>query len=101
MDDGGDRLSRKRAAPGRLPKSVETCRDVIGLLTEYMEGALAPALVMRLEEHLASCSACEGFLQSLRTTRSAVRNLHRDDIPEDCHARLRAFLDRELKTGLV
>ena len=56
---------------------------------------------MRLEEHLTSCSACKGFLQSLRTTRSAVRTLHRDDIPEDCHARLRAFLDRELKTGLV
>ncbi|OLC55408.1 MAG: hypothetical protein AUH92_02245 [Acidobacteria bacterium 13_1_40CM_4_69_4] len=59
-----------------------------------MEGSLAPSLARRLEEHLAGCSACEGFLQSLRATRAAVRSLRCDDIPKDCHARLRAFLDR-------
>ena len=93
-------MSRKRASP-RPPKSADNCRDVIGLLGEYMEGALAAALVIRLEEHLANCPPCEGFLQSLRSTRAAVRNLRSDDIPEECRARLRAFLDRELNTGTL
>ena len=92
-------MSRKRASPRQPPKSADTCRDVIGLLGEYMEGALAAALVIRLEEHLANCPACEDFLQSLRSTRAAVRNLRSDDVPEECRVRLRAFLDREQKTG--
>jgi anti-sigma factor RsiW len=94
-------VSRKRASPRQPPESADNCRDAIGLLGEYMEGALAAALVIRLEEHLANCPACEGFLQSLRSTRAAVRNLRSDDIPEKCRARLRAFLDRELKTGTL
>jgi anti-sigma factor (TIGR02949 family) len=78
---------------------VETCRDVIGLLTEYIDGALAPKLVVRLEEHLKDCSACEEFLQSLRAIRDAVRSFRCDEVPENCRARLRAFLVREPRSG--
>ena len=74
---------------------------MIDLLTEYMEGGLTQGVARRLETHLGNCSACEGFLQTLGATRTAVRSLHRDDIPEDCHAMLRAFLTRELKSGPV
>ena len=94
-------MKRKRGARERPSRRVQTCKDVIDLLTEYMEGGLAPAVGRRLETHLGNCSACEGFLQALRATRAAIRSLHRDDIPEDCHTKLRAFLDRELKSGLL
>jgi anti-sigma factor RsiW len=94
-------VKRKRGAAKRPSGKGQTCRDVIGLLTEYMEGGLAPAVARRLETHLGNCSACEGFLETLRATRAAVRGLHPDDIPEDCHTRLRAFLDRELKSGRI
>jgi anti-sigma factor RsiW len=83
------------------PGAVRTCKDVIALLTEYMEGSLAPTLARRLEDHLANCPACEGFLENLKATRAAVRNLRCDEIPEDCHRRLRAFLDRKLRSGRV
>ena len=90
-------MKRKRGAAERPSGRTRTCKDVIDLLTEYMEGALAPAATRRLETHLGHCPACEGFLETLRAT----RGLHASAIPEDCQARLRAFLDRELKSGRI
>lgn len=92
-------MKTKRGSPEPLPDAVHTCKDVIALLSEYMEGALDPSLARALENHLDNCSACEGFLETLKKTRAAVRGLHCDDIPEDCHARLRSFLDLKLKGG--
>jgi anti-sigma factor RsiW len=90
-------VSRKCGTAESSRSKVESCRDVIALLTEYMEGDLAPDLERRLEEHLGACSACDGFLESLKSTRAAVSRLRSADIPPDCHARLRAFLRRELR----
>ncbi len=78
---------------------MHTCQDVIGLLTEYMEGDLPEDRASALEAHLDLCSACHEFLASLRTTKAAVRSLHCDDLPADCHRQLRAFLDKSLKAG--
>ncbi len=79
-------------------KTMHTCKDVIELLTEYMEGDLSPDRARALEAHLELCSACKGFLATLGTTRSAVRDLRCQDLPEDCHRQLRSFLDEGLKT---
>jgi len=77
---------------GRNPP--ESCRDVIGLLTEYMEGGLSGAELAAMERHLEGCAACAQYLASLRTTRAAVASLGSEPIPEEVVVRLRAFLRR-------
>ncbi|MGH9750685.1 MAG: anti-sigma factor family protein [Candidatus Polarisedimenticolia bacterium] len=84
---------RARAAAGR---TIRECRDVIDLLTEYMEGDLRPDEARRLQEHLASCSACAEFLETLEKTRAAVGGLRSREVPEPCRLELRAFLQKEL-----
>lgn len=69
-----------------------TCRDVLALLTEYMEGGLAPAAAAELTRHLEGCAACGRFLDSIKTTRAAVNRLRCDQVPEEVHASLRVFL---------
>ena len=69
-----------------------TCRDVLGLLTDYMDGALPAAFATELTRHLEGCAACARFLDSLKTTRAAVNRLRCDQVPEEVHVRLRAFL---------
>ena len=69
-----------------------TCRDVLALLTEYMDGSLSPAVAAGLTRHLEGCAACGRFLDSLKTTRTAVNRLRCDQVPEEVHERLRAFL---------
>ncbi len=72
---------------------MRTCRDVLGLLTEYVEEGLTKAETHRLEGHLKGCGACQAFLESLKATRDAVRGLRIDAIPDDCHRRLHRFLE--------
>jgi anti-sigma factor RsiW len=72
------------------------CRDIIGLLTEYMEGALPPDTAAALEAHLTLCPPCVEFLDSLKKTAAAVADLREEDIPAECQERLRAFLAKEL-----
>jgi anti-sigma factor RsiW len=76
---------------------MDTCKDVIDLLTEYMEGDLPGDRAGALEAHLELCPACKQFLATLKTTRAAVRGIRCEDLPADCHRQLRAFLDKGLK----
>lgn len=69
-----------------------TCEHVIALLSDYLDGGLSPGERAELAWHLEGCSACGGFLESLKTTRAAVGRLRCDDIPGEVHERLRAFL---------
>ena len=50
--------------------SVEelSCREVVEILGDYLEGAMAPDDRARLEEHLAGCDGCTAYLEQLRTT---------------------------------
>jgi len=85
--------------PDRKPPTLKTirhCRDAIGLLTEYMEGGLTPDRIRQLEAHLAGCSACAGFLDSLRKTRDAARSLGAREVPEECRRALRSLLKDDL-----
>jgi anti-sigma factor RsiW len=45
-----------------------TCRDIVGLMTEYLEGTMATDARLRFERHLAICPACRGFLAQMRAT---------------------------------
>lgn len=75
---------------------MHNCRDLIDLLTEYMEDGLPPERARAFEEELRGCAACAEFLESLDRTRAAVHELRCADLPSECHRRLRAFLEREL-----
>jgi anti-sigma factor RsiW len=77
-------------------KAIRHCRDAIGLLTEYMEGGLTPERIRQLEAHLAGCSACAGFLDSLKKTRDAARSLGAREVPEECRRALSSLLKDRL-----
>jgi anti-sigma factor RsiW len=79
----------KSAGQGNRP---DTCRHVVTLLSDYMDGVLSTAEMARLARHLEGCDACARFLDSLKSTRAAVARLRCDQIPSEVHERLRAFL---------
>jgi len=45
------------------------CRDVVELMTDYLEGALSPADAARFEGHIAGCDGCRAYLEQMRATR--------------------------------
>ena len=44
------------------------CRDVFGLLSEYLDRELTPQTCAEIEAHLAGCPPCIEFLNSLKRT---------------------------------
>lgn len=44
------------------------CQEFVELATEYLEGALAPHDVARLEAHLGDCEYCAHYFAQLQVT---------------------------------
>lgn len=44
------------------------CKDVVEMVTDYLEGTLRAADRGRLEAHLARCPACTEYLAQIRET---------------------------------
>jgi anti-sigma factor RsiW len=71
-----------------------SCQELVELVTDYLEGALAPADLQRFERHTAGCEHCTRYLEQLRMTIRLTGTLTRDDlVPEAENALLDAFRD--------
>jgi anti-sigma factor RsiW len=67
-----------------------TCREIVELVTDYLEGALPPDDVAAFEAHLRSCPGCEVYLEQMRTTIATVGRIGEADVPPAIRDRLRA-----------
>jgi anti-sigma factor RsiW len=50
-----------------------SCRDLVELVTDYLEDALPAAERLRFEEHVAACEGCGAYLDQMRRTLAALR----------------------------
>lgn len=64
------------------------CVSGVELLTEYLEGALAPDVRAAIEAHVAGCPRCEAFIASYREMPRIVRDATRIEMPADLEASL-------------
>lgn len=51
-----------------LHRNELVCREVVELVTDYLEGTLPRAQRRRLERHLAGCEHCSEYLQQMHET---------------------------------
>jgi anti-sigma factor RsiW len=71
-----------------------TCREVIELLSNYIEGALSDHDVRRVDDHLALCDGCATYLEQMRETIRVTGMVTEDQVPEgEKAALLEAFRD--------
>ena len=49
-------------------KTDLTCRELVDLVTDYLEGALPARDRLDFERHLVWCSWCRDYLDQMRTT---------------------------------
>jgi predicted anti-sigma-YlaC factor YlaD len=75
-----------------------SCREVVELVTAYLDGALDQEIVQRMEEHLKLCAPCVEYVEQVRTTsRLTAAATAELELRPDRDALLSAF--RELKLG--
>ncbi len=51
-----------------IPTPPLTCREIVQLVTDYLEGALPPAEREAFERHLDACDGCRAYLEQMRET---------------------------------
>ena len=57
-----------------------TCKQLVELVTEYLDGALAPDDVARFEEHVVSCPPCQAHLAQMRRTIDMVGRIPEESL---------------------
>jgi anti-sigma factor RsiW len=71
-----------------------TCRELVELVTEYLDGSLAPGERDRFEQHVILCDGCAFHLDQMRTTIAVTGSLTEDSVtPEAQESLLRVFRD--------
>ncbi len=70
------------------------CREVVELITSYLEGRLGPEDTVRFERHLSGCPGCTAYLAQMRMTISAAGQVRAEDLtPEKREELLALFRD--------
>jgi predicted anti-sigma-YlaC factor YlaD len=76
------------------PRDDMTCREVVELVSDYLEQALPADEAAVLEQHLNFCDGCVWYVDQVRTTINVVGELRAEDVPEETKAKLMiAFRD--------
>jgi anti-sigma factor RsiW len=76
---------------------VRKCQDLVGLLADYVERQLPPAVQASLERHLSACPRCVAQVQSYQSTVSLLRTIRDDELPPELRCTLKSFLDRNCR----
>jgi predicted anti-sigma-YlaC factor YlaD len=45
-----------------------SCRELVELVTAYLDGVLEPEVVQRIDAHLKLCAPCVEYVEQVRTT---------------------------------
>jgi anti-sigma factor RsiW len=67
-----------------------SCRELVELVTDYLDGALPAADVARLEHHLDGCDGCRAYLEQMRETIAALGHLPPESLSPEATAKLTA-----------
>lgn len=72
---------------------MQNCKEVLALLSEYLDLDLPAEECQEIERHLAGCSPCEEFAQSLRKTVDLCRAYRPGVMPGPLSAQARNELE--------
>jgi anti-sigma factor RsiW len=75
-----------------------SCREIVELVTDYLEHALPPAERARFEAHIATCDGCDAYLIQMRETIVVLGTLPADALSGEAEDDLRAAF-REWRSG--
>jgi anti-sigma factor RsiW len=65
------------------------CRELVEVITEYLEDRLSPVDRARFEAHLAECEACRAYVEQFRQTIRALGRLPEESLSSEARNALR------------
>jgi anti-sigma factor RsiW len=71
-----------------------SCKEMVELVTDYLEDALPADMRNRFERHLTSCDPCVVYVEQMRQTIAALGKLPEETIPTSALDALREHFRR-------
>jgi anti-sigma factor RsiW len=68
-----------------------SCRELVELVTEYLDAAMTPADRAAFEAHLEECHDCTVYLDQMRQTIAALGDLPPERLPQSARDELLAL----------
>lgn len=82
---------------GRGYYQMASCKQVLGALTEYLEGDLDNTAQDQFEGHMDGCRPCVAFFRTYRRSSELARQaLTIETVPAELQERVRRFLSARL-----
>jgi anti-sigma factor RsiW len=69
-----------------LRRNELACRQMVELITDYLEGALPRSQRRRFDAHLAGCEHCSEYLVQMRATIRLTGRLRVEDLTPEMRA---------------
>jgi anti-sigma factor RsiW len=66
------------------------CRELVELVTDYLEGRLPEGDRSRFEEHLDRCDGCTTYVEQMRRTIQALGHIPEESLPPEAERELLA-----------
>jgi anti-sigma factor RsiW len=60
-----------------------TCKELVELVTMYLEGSLPPEAAARFEAHLQACRGCSTYIDQMRQTIHLTGTLTEESIRDE------------------
>ena len=70
------------------------CREMVELITDYLEGTLSRSQRRRFEAHLEKCENCTEYLHQMRATILAAGRLREQDLTPEMREEFGALFRR-------
>ena len=71
-----------------------SCREIVELVTEYLEGTMEAALRAAFDAHLAKCDGCTHYIEQIEATIRIAGTIEPEELsPEFRAGLLEAFRD--------
>jgi hypothetical protein len=76
------------ADPTREFEHGYTCKEIVEITADFVDGAMTPEQMTRFEMHLNFCDGCFSFVDQIRKTAAIAARLPEDAIPPETKAKL-------------
>lgn len=86
----------KTKAP-RITLTADTCRQITGLVSDYLTGELSPALTREFKRHLHICPDCVSFLNTYKKTVQTTRSVEIAEMPAKVRDNILTFIRHRMR----
>jgi anti-sigma factor RsiW len=73
------------------------CEEMLGLLNEYVDGTVDPAICEEFERHMAGCNPCQVVVDNIRQTITLYKEGRPYELPVEFRRRLHSALRERWK----